>query len=140
MQAIKETVQEKFQRRREFDHRKMASGIFENHRFVHHSEFEVRLGIVDRDFAVFRNGDDDETDQRQAVRHAQFDVRQHMERDFGKLCRTGDERHNKNDRDHRRLGERREHHLAARTNAAEARADVHAGEREERTWRFLKGR
>jgi hypothetical protein len=38
-----------------------------------------------------------------------------------------------NDHDHRRLGERREHRLAARPDAAEGGADVHAGEGEKET-------
>ena len=47
------------------------------------------------------------------------------------LRRAGDERERERDHDHRRLGQRGEHHLAARADAAEAGADVHAGERQE---------
>ncbi len=41
--------------------------------------------------------------------------------------------------DHRRFGERGDHHLPARADAAEARADIHAGERQEEARAGEKG-
>ena len=52
-------------------------------------------------------------------------------RDLRELGGAGDERDGEDDHDHRRFGERGEHHLAAGADAAEARADIHAGERQE---------
>ena len=44
------------------------------------------------------------------------------------------------DHDHRRLGERGDHHLAAGADAAEAGADIHAGQRQEEAARCRAGR
>src|SRR5581483_5892826 len=50
-----------------------------------------------------------------------------------KLGRAHDQCQREHRHDHGRLGERCDHHFAAGTDAAKARADVHAGEREEET-------
>ena len=42
-------VEQQLQRRGELDHREVAAGIFQHHRLMHHGQFQVRRGIVDRD-------------------------------------------------------------------------------------------
>jgi hypothetical protein len=37
------------------DHCEMAAGIFQHHRLVHHGQFQMSGGIVDRDPGVFRD-------------------------------------------------------------------------------------
>ena len=55
-----------------------------------------------------------------------------MKRGHGReLRRAGDQREREDDHDHGRLGQRGDHHLAARADAAEAGADVEPGERQE---------
>ncbi len=99
---------------------------------MHHGEFEVGRGIVDRNAPVFGERDDDERDQRHAERDAQADeARGHVGRNRRQLGRAGDQRERENDHDHRRLGQRAEQGLAARAEAAEAGSDVEPGEREE---------
>ena len=51
----------------------------------------------------------------------------------GKLGGAGDQRDREHDQQHRRLGERGDHHLARRADAAERGADIHAGERRARS-------
>ena len=99
---------------------------------MHHGQFEVGRGIVDRNAPVLGERHDDERDQRHAERDAQADVaRNHISRDGRQLGRARDQREREDDDDHRRLGQRAEQGLAARPEAAEARADVEPGEREE---------
>ena len=47
-----------------------------------------------------------------------------------KLRRAGDQRNAEHDQQHRGLGQRGDHHLARGADAAERRADIHAGERQ----------
>ena len=108
----------------------MAAGIFEHHRFVHHGELEMRRRIVDRNARVLGDRDHDERDQRQAERDAEpHFVRGHEGRDHRELGRAREQRERKHDHQHRGLGERGDHHLARGADAAEARADIEAGER-----------
>jgi len=41
-------IEDKLERRGQFNQGEVAAGIFEHHGFVYHGEFEVRGGIVDR--------------------------------------------------------------------------------------------
>ena len=90
--------------------------------------------IVDRDARILRDGDHDQGEQREAKRHAQphFGRDQHAGHG-GELRRSGDQRERENDHDHGGLRQRGNHHLAAGADAAEAGADVKAGERQEKT-------
>ena len=122
---------EELHHRREIDQREMAAGIFEHHRFVHHGELEMRRRIVDRNARVLGDRDHDERDQRQAERDAEANVvRGHEGRDHGKLRRAREQRQREHDHQHRGLGERSDHDLARGADAAEARADIHAGKRQ----------
>ncbi len=124
-------VEQKLEKRAEFDHRKMAAGIFENHRLMHHGEFEVRGGIVDRNARVLGERHHDERDDRHSQRHAQPDIgRGHEIGDRRKLGRSGNQRHAKENQQHRGLGKRCDHDFAAGADPAKAGTDIHSGERQ----------
>ena len=126
-------VENELQHRGELDHRQMPAGIFEDHRLMHHGQFEVGRGIVDRNAPVLGDRDDDERDQRHAERDAQAHVaRDHIGRDRRQLRRARDQRQSEDDHDHRRLGQRAEQRLAARAEAAEAGSDVEPRQREKK--------
>ena len=97
---------------------------------MHHGEFEMRRRIIDRNARVLGDRDHDERNQRQAQRNAQpHFVRGHEGRDDRELGRAREQREREHDHQHGGLGERGDHHLARGADAAEARADVEAGER-----------
>ena len=125
-------IEQQLQRRGELDQREMAAGIFQHHGLVHHGELQMRRRIVDRNARVLGDRHHDQRDQREPERNPQADLRRrHEGRDGRELGRAGDQRQREHDHQHRRLGERGDHHLAARADAAEAGADVEAGERQE---------
>ena len=98
---------------------------------MHHRELEVRRRIVDRNSRVFGDRDHDQPDQRHRERHPQAHVGAlHEGRHRRELRRAGEQRQREGDHQHRRLGQRGDHHLPARADPAEARAHVEPGQRE----------
>ena len=63
-QTVQVQFEEQLQRRGGFDHRQMASRVFEDHRFVHHRELQVRRGIVDGNPRVLGERNHHQCDQR----------------------------------------------------------------------------
>ena len=113
-------VEQQLQFGRQIDQREMAAGIFQHHRLVHHGEFEMRRRIVDRDARVLGDRHHDQREQRKAERNAQAQLARHHEGGHGrKLRRARDQRQREHDHQHRRFGERGDHHLAAGADAAE---------------------
>ena len=55
-------VEQELELRREVDHREMPPGIFEHHRLVHHGEFEMRGGVVDRNAGILGDRHDNQRD------------------------------------------------------------------------------
>ena len=99
---------------------------------MHHGELEMRGRIVDRNARVLGDRHHDQRDQREAERDAQARFVRAEKRGHGrKLGRARKQRQREDDHQHGRLGERGDHHLAARADAAEARADIQAGQREQ---------
>ena len=99
---------------------------------MHHRELEVRRRVVDGDARVLGDRHHDEPDERERERHTQADSRAlHGRGDRRELRRAREQRQREDHHQHRRLGEGSDHHLAARADAAEARADVEPGERQQ---------
>ncbi len=73
----------------------------------------------------------EEREQSEPERHPQADRPGGEDGSDGReLGGAGDERDREDDEQHGGLGQRRDHHLARRADAAERGADVHAGERQ----------
>jgi hypothetical protein len=64
-------IEHELDRGRGLDHREMAAGIFQHHRFVHHGQFQMGGGIVDRDTSVFRDRHEQEREQPEPQRYSQ---------------------------------------------------------------------
>src|SRR5439155_15237 len=74
---------------------------------------------------------DNDRNQRKPKRNAQAATNLHVFGDYRELSRTSKQGESEHNHDHRRLGQRGEHHLAARAYPAEPGADIHSDEREE---------
>ena len=116
----------------ELDHREVPAGILEHHRLVDHGELEVGRRVVDRDAGVLGDRDHDQRDQGEAERDPEPDVGSSMKPAIEDSWVVPASRARvKMIMQHRGLGQRGDHHLAARADAAEAGADVEPGERQE---------
>ena len=114
------------------DQREVAAGIFQHHRLVDHGELEMGRRVVDRNARILGQRHDDERDQGQRQRDAHGERLGDEEvRHAGQPRRAGGDGERQHDQHHGRLGQGGDHHLARRADAAEAGADVHAGQRQQ---------
>ena len=125
-------IEQQLQHRAELDHREMAAGIFQHHRLMHHRQFQMGRRIVDRDAGILRDRHEDEANSARPSDTRRPTRRVHDGGDGRELRRAGDQRQREHDQQHRGLGQRGEHHLATGARSAEARADIHAGQRQEK--------
>ena len=126
-------VDVQLQARGPLDHRQVAAGVLQHHRLVNHRQLEVGGRIVDRNARVLGERHHGERDAGE--RHAGVDdelaVREGLH-DGRERGRIRDERRGEQHHEQRGLGEKADHHLAPRTEAAEGGADVHRSERDEK--------
>ena len=124
---------EQLDRGRPLDEGQVAAGVLEDHRLVDHRELEVRGRVVDGQAPGLGQGHDEERAEREQVAGAQGRSRsrhgaRHDLTEVGGARAEGEREDREGDGG---LGEGSHGHLAAGSHAAERRARVEPGQREE---------
>ena len=124
--------QEQFHRSGPFHQREQTAGILQDHRFVNHRQFEMGGGIVHRQSPVLGQRHDKERKEREQMTGVQ-----HQERLGGKTRddaietgRTGTQSDAENRDQHRRLGQRGNGNLTARSHATKRAPCIQPRQRE----------
>ena len=102
-----------------------------DHRLVDHGQLEVRGRVVDRNAARLGDDDDEEAGEGQQVARVERGAaREHAAHQPAERERADGEPRGEEPEHQRRLGERRDRHVAARAHAAERAAGVERGGRQ----------
>ncbi len=117
------------QHRGVFEQQEVAAGIFQQHRLVHHGEFEMAGGVVRGDAPGFGQGDGEDGDEGEAERDRDADMAgAEGLGDAVHRGRMGDQHEADEDDEQGGFGEDAEQRLARRGGAAEAEAGFQPGQ------------
>ena len=125
-----------------FHQRKVAAGVFEQHRLVNHRQFQMRRRIVHGNAPGFREQHNEQRGERHHVRRVEHFPGRALRGldDVADVGRTGGDGDGENGQHHRRFGDGGNGHFAAAAHAAKRAARIKSAQREKKSARARAGR